>query len=61
MVKLIKGKRYEWFLNNVEDKKKNGLFTGNYDEKNGNALLLTKNGELWSVPAENLSQISKTK
>ena len=59
MVKLIKGKRYEWFINNVEDKKKNGLFTGEYDEHNGNALLLTKSGETWSVPVEHLMDFSK--
>lgn len=51
---LQKGKRYEWFINNYEDKKKSGLFTGEYDEANGNALLITKNGEIWSVPEDDL-------
>jgi len=50
---LIQGKRYEWCINNVEDKKKDGLFTGEY-YKNGNAKLLTRNGEEWSVPVEHL-------
>lgn len=59
MVELIKGKRYEWFINNIENKKKNGLFTGEYDEHNGNALLLTKNGEEWSVPVCDLMEFSK--
>lgn len=53
-MKLIKGKRYEWHINNVDDRKKNGLFTGEYDKANGNAILMTRNGETWSVPAENL-------
>ena len=26
-MELIQGKRYEWYINNYEDKKKNGLFT----------------------------------
>lgn len=30
--------------------KKNGLFTGNYDKNNGNALFMTKNGDTWSIP-----------
>ena len=58
-MKLIKGKRYEWYINNYEDKKKNGLFTGEY-YKNGNAKLLTRNGEEWSIPVEDLKIVSKT-
>lgn len=50
---LTQGKRYEWYVNNVEDKKKSGLFTGEY-YKNGNAKLLTRNGEEWSVPVKHL-------
>ena len=50
---LKTGKRYEWYINNYENKKKNGLFTGKY-ETNGNAILITKNGEQWSVPEEDL-------
>lgn len=53
-MKLVKGKRYEWYINNYENKKKDGLFTGEYDKTNGNAILLTRNGEEWSVPVENL-------
>lgn len=53
-MKLIPGRRYEWHINNIDFKKKDGLFTGEFDEKNGNALLRTRNGEMWSVPAEDL-------
>lgn len=53
-MELIQGKRYEWYINNYEDKKKNGLFTGEYDKSNGNAILLTRYGERWSVPVEDL-------
>lgn len=53
-MELIKGKRYEWYINNCENKKKDGLFTGEYDKANGNAILLTRNGEEWSVPVEDL-------
>jgi hypothetical protein len=48
------GKRYWWYINNYENKIKSGLFTGEYDEKNKNALLLTKSGVCWSVPKEDL-------
>jgi len=58
-MELIQGKRYEWYINNYEDKKKNGLFTGEYDKSNGNAILLTRNGERWSVPVEDLYNQSK--
>lgn len=51
---LIQGKRYEWHINNYENKKKDGLFTGEYDKVNGNAILLTRNGEKWSVPVGDL-------
>ena len=53
-MKLIPGKRYEWYINNVDNRKKNGLFTGEYDKKNGNALLMTRNGEMWSIPVKDL-------
>ena len=58
-MELIQGKRYEWYINNYEDKKKNGLFTGEYDKENGNAILLTRNGERWSIPVEELADQSK--
>lgn len=51
----IKGKRYEWPLNNYDSRKKDGLFTGEYDKYNGNPLLMTKNGEVWSIPVEDLT------
>jgi hypothetical protein len=51
---LIQGKRYTWDINNYEDKTKSGLFTGEYDKHNGNAILITKNGERWSVPSKDL-------
>lgn len=57
-MELIIGKRYEWYINNYEDKKKNGLFTGEY-YKNGNAKLLTRNGEEWSVPVKNLVKVKR--
>lgn len=48
---LIPGKRYEWPKSNIPaEGKVNGLFTGNYDKNNGNALFMTKNGDIWSVP-----------
>ena len=53
-MELIKGRRYEWYINNYENKKKDGLFTGEY-ETNGNAILLTRSGEQWSVPVEELT------
>lgn len=54
MRKIIKGKRYWWYINNYENKIKSGLYTGRYDMNNSNALLLTKNGEYWSVPQKDL-------
>ena len=56
MKKITKGKRYWWYINNYENKIKSGLFTGEYDKKNGNAILLTKNGEHWGVPERNLNE-----
>lgn len=55
-MKLIKGKRYKWCINNYENKIKDGLFTGEYDKVNGNAILLTRSGEEWSVPTEELTE-----
>ena len=57
-MKLIKGKRYKWLINNYENKKKDGLFTGEYDKANGNAILLTRNGERWSIPVEDLTEVN---
>lgn len=50
------GKRYWWYINNYENKIKSGLFTGEYNKKNGNAILLTKNGECWSIPERDLHE-----
>ena len=52
--KITKGKRYYWNINNYSDKIKTGLFTGDFDPNNGNAILMTKSGETWSIPIENL-------
>lgn len=65
-MKLIPGKRYEWCIyghinpNDVTDPKflRNGLFTGEY-EKNGNALLTTREGGKWSIPVEELRKYTK--
>lgn len=54
MEKLEAGTRYWFYINSYENKKKSGLFTGSYDKENGNAILKTKKGEIWSVPAEDL-------
>lgn len=50
---MKQGKRYWWYINNYENKVKSGLFTGEYN-KNNNAILLTKNGECWSIPEKDL-------
>lgn len=55
-MKLKMGKRYYWFINNYENKLKSGLFTGSFDKKNGNAILMTKTGETWSIPSKDLKE-----
>lgn len=65
-MELIPGKRYEWCIyahinpDDVTNPKflRNGLFTAEYD-KNGSALLITREGEEWSVPVENLRKWRK--
>ena len=59
--KLVEGKRYMWSSKpNVRGARwVNGLFTGEYDKANGNPILLTKNGERWSVPAEECVVVPK--
>ena len=47
---LIPGKRYKWLTVIPSDKYRDGLFTGEYDKNNNNAILMTRNGETWSVP-----------
>lgn len=54
-MKIIAGKRYWWYLNNWEGKKKSGLFTGTF-ANNGNAILMTKTGEIWSIPIKDLKE-----
>lgn len=44
-VRITKGKKYYWNINNYSDKTKTGFFTGNFDPNNGNAILMTKSGE----------------
>ena len=52
-MELIKGKRYFFPVCIPSDGRiKNGLFTGEYD-KRGCAILMTKDGVEWHVPAEN--------
>jgi len=59
-MKILKiGKRYEWPVTIPFDgRKKSGLFTGKYKE-NGNAILITKDGQRWSVPPENCYLVKK--
>ena len=54
---LKKGKRYAWYINNYEHKKKDGLFTGTFNEANGSAILMTKNGDAWSIPIKDLMEV----
>lgn len=58
MIEPIRGKRYQFPLNNYDNRSKSGLFTGEYDKKNGNAILLTKSGERWSIPIHDLIPMS---
>lgn len=55
-MRITKGKRYSWYINNYENKLKSGLFTGDFDRNNGNAILMTKSGEVWSIPLTNLKE-----
>lgn len=61
MDNLIPGKRYWWYINNVDEHKRSGLFTGSYDYRNGNAIFITKWGERWSIPAEEAHLKNKKK
>ena len=58
-MQITKGKRYTWYINNYENKTKSGLFTGSFDKNNGNAILMTKSGETWSIPLTDLIEINK--
>ena len=52
---LKPGKRYWFPLNNYNNVKMSGLFTGEFD-KNGNAIMATKVNELWSIPPKDLKE-----
>ena len=58
--KLVEGKRYMWPSqpNKPGTRWVNGLFTGEY-KSNGNAILITKDGERWSVPVDECQLIPK--
>ena len=58
-MELVPGKRYWWYVDNISDRKRVGLFTGEYDYRNGNAVLITKWGERWSIPIDNLNLKTK--
>lgn len=55
-INITKGKKYYWNINNYSNKTKTGLFTGNFDQYNGNAILMTKTGETWSIPLTELKE-----
>ena len=57
-MQITTGKRYTWYINNYENKTKSGLFTGEFDKNNGNALLITKEGETWSIPLKELIEVN---
>lgn len=48
---LEPGKRYWW---NVCGIRREAIFTGRYDKRNGNAILQGRSG-LWSIPEEELT------
>ena len=51
---LQAGKRYTFPAVIPSEKEDiSALFTGEYDSRNGNAILMTRYGERWSVPPEN--------
>ena len=59
-MKIIAGKRYCWYPilvsgGGYKGKIHSGLFTGEFD-KNGNAFLMTKYGETWSIPIKDLKE-----
>jgi len=64
MDELIPGKHYRWPIDNVGNYRE-GLFTGEYDYRNGNAIFVTKNGDVygdrWSIPAKDAILIEKSK
>ena len=57
---LIAGKRYTWPTSNMRGARwVNGLFTGEYDKTNGNAILMTRDGERWNVPIDICQEMPK--
>jgi len=58
-MQITKGKRYTWYINNYENKMEDGLFTGDFDKNNGNAILITKDGAAWSIPLSDLKEVNK--
>lgn len=48
---LISGKRY-WFWSGYHIR--SGLYGGETDANNGNAIVCEKDGTRWSIPAEDL-------
>ena len=58
-MELIPGKRYWWYIDNITDCKRTGLFTGEYDYRNGNPVFKTKCGDRWSIPMEQVHMKTK--
>ena len=58
-MQITKGKKYSWYIDNYENKTKNGLFTGDFDKNNGNAILTTEEGKTWSIPLKDLIEVNK--
>ena len=55
IIKLKVGKRYWWYI--IADIKRHirsGFFTGKYSKYSGDPILLTKEGDSWSIPIEDL-------
>ena len=52
---LERGKKYKWRLTKGT---KSGVFIGEYDDS-GNAIMKTKNGEVWSIPVEDIIEYKK--
>ena len=50
---LKPGKRYWFYINNYDDRVKNGLFTGEYNAQ-CLALLQTKTGDTWCITPDHL-------
>ena len=60
-VNLKPGKRYWFYINNYDDRVKNGLFTGEYNAQRL-ALLKTKTGDTWCItPGHLFDALEKVK